>query len=75
MATLSKGHTFSGGETVTAQKLNDLVDSATISNIVNADINASAAVALSKLATARLAHERSRWPRPTWSMEPSWTPT
>ena len=51
MATLSKGHTFSGGETVTAQKLNDLVDSATISNIVNADINASAAVALSKLAT------------------------
>jgi hypothetical protein len=53
MATLSKGHTFSGGETVTAQKLNDLVDSATISNIVNADINASAAVALSKLATSR----------------------
>jgi hypothetical protein len=45
MATLSKGHTFSGGETVTAQKLNDLVDSATISNIVNADINASAAIA------------------------------
>jgi hypothetical protein len=56
MATLSKGHTFSGGETVTAQKLNDLVDSATISNIVNADINASAAVALSKLATRRPAH-------------------
>ena len=54
MATLSKGHTFSGGETVTAQKLNDLVDSATISNIVNADINASAAVALSKLATGAL---------------------
>ena len=54
MATLSKGHTFSGGETVTAQKLNDLVDSATISNIVNADINASAAIALSKLATGAL---------------------
>ena len=54
MATLSKGHTLSGGETVTAQKLNDLVDSATISNIVNADINASAAVALSKLATGAL---------------------
>jgi hypothetical protein len=49
MANLSKGHTFSGGETVTAQKLNDLVDSATISNIVNADINASAAIAHSKL--------------------------
>jgi hypothetical protein len=54
MANLSKGHTFSGGETVTAQKLNDLVDSATISNIVNADINASAAIALSKLATGAL---------------------
>jgi hypothetical protein len=51
MATLSKGHTFSGGETVTAQKLNDLVDSATISNIVNADINGSAAIALTKLAS------------------------
>jgi hypothetical protein len=51
MATLSKGHTFSGGETVTATKLNDLVDSATISNIVNADINASAAIAHTKLAS------------------------
>ena len=51
MATLSKGHAFSGGETVTATKLNDLVDSATISNIVNADINASAAIALTKLAS------------------------
>ena len=39
---------------MTANKLNDLVDSATISNIVNADINASAAVALSKLATGAL---------------------
>jgi hypothetical protein len=54
MATLSKGHTFSGGETVTAGKLNDLVDSATISNIVNAEIDASAAIALSKLATGAL---------------------
>ena len=51
MANLSKGHTFSGGETVTATKLNNLVDSATISNIVNADINASAAIALTKLAS------------------------
>ena len=50
MATLSKGHAFSGGETVTATKLNNLVDSATISNIVNADINASAAIAHGKLA-------------------------
>jgi prefoldin subunit 5 len=51
MATLSKGHTFSGGETVTAAKLNALVDSATISNIVNAEINASAAIAHTKLAS------------------------
>jgi len=54
MATLSKGHVFSGGETVTAAKLNALVDSATISNIVNAEIDASAAIALSKLATGAL---------------------
>jgi hypothetical protein len=51
MATLSKGHVFSGGETVTAAKLNALVDSATISNIVNAEINASAAIAHTKLAS------------------------
>jgi hypothetical protein len=51
MATLSKGHTFSGGETVTAAKLNALVDSATISNIVNAEIDASAAIAHTKLAS------------------------
>lgn len=54
MATLSKGHTFSGGETVTAAKLNSLVDSATISGIVNSEIDASAAIALSKLATGAL---------------------
>jgi hypothetical protein len=54
MATLSKGHTFSGGETVTATKLNDLVDSATISGIVNDEIDASAAISLSKLATGAL---------------------
>jgi len=51
MATLSKGHTFSGGETVTAAKLNALVDSATISGIVNDEIDASAAIAHTKLAS------------------------
>jgi hypothetical protein len=51
MATLSKGHTFSGGETVTAAKLNSLVDSATISGIVNAEIDAAAAIAHTKLAS------------------------
>ena len=54
MATLTKGQTFAGGETVTADKLNNLVDSATIANIVNADIGSGAAIALSKLATGAL---------------------
>jgi hypothetical protein len=49
MATLSKGQTFSPGDTVTATKLNNLVDLATISGIVNADVSASAAIELSKL--------------------------
>jgi len=54
MATLTKGQTFAGAETVTATKLNNLVDNATIANIVNADIGAGAAIALSKLATGAL---------------------
>jgi hypothetical protein len=54
MATLTKGQAFAGGETVTADKLNNLVDNATIANIVNADIGSGAAIALSKLATGAL---------------------
>jgi len=54
MATLSKGQTFAGAETVTATKLNNLVDNATIANIVDADIGSGAAIALSKLATGAL---------------------
>lgn len=50
MATVTKGRTFTSGETVTATKLNDLADLATVSNIVNADISASAAIAHTKLA-------------------------
>ena len=50
MATLLKGHTFAGNDEVTADKLNDLVDEATISGIVNADIAAGAAIAHTKLA-------------------------
>jgi hypothetical protein len=50
MATLSKGQTFAAGDTVTATKLNNLVDLATITGIVNADISASAGIAHSKLA-------------------------
>lgn len=50
MATLTKGRTFVSGETVTPAKLNDLVDLATVTGIVNADIDAAAAIAASKLA-------------------------
>lgn len=51
MATITKGKTFTNNETVTPTKLNDLVDKATISGIVNADIAANAAIADTKLAT------------------------
>lgn len=54
MATVSKGRTFVSGETVTPAKLNELVDSATVTSIVDADVSASAAIALSKLATGAL---------------------
>lgn len=50
MATLSKGTTYTDGASVTHGNLNALVDSATISGIVNADIDAGAAIAPTKLA-------------------------
>ena len=50
MATLTKGKTFTSGETVTPTKLHELVDLGTVTNIVDADISASAAIAASKLA-------------------------
>lgn len=59
MATLSKGKTFASNETLTPTKLNDLVDKATISGIVNADISATAAIADSKLATITTASKVS----------------
>jgi len=43
---------FSSGETVTAVKLNSLVNSATVTGIVNDNIDAGAAIAASKLATS-----------------------
>lgn len=49
MATVSKGRTFVSGETVTPTKLNELVDNATVTSIVDADISASAAVAGTKV--------------------------
>lgn len=54
MATVSKGRVFVSGETVTPTKLNELVDLATVTSIVDADVSASAAIALSKLATGAL---------------------
>jgi len=51
MATLTKGKTFTTNEVVTPTKLNDLVDKATISGIVNADISTSAAIDQSKIGT------------------------
>lgn len=47
---LNSGTGFSSGETVTATKLNNLVNTATVTGIVNADIDAAAAIAGSKLA-------------------------
>lgn len=51
MATITKGFTFASNMSVTPTKLNDLVDKATISGIVNADIASNAAIADTKLAT------------------------
>lgn len=51
MATLTRGQTFTSTDTVTHTKLHALVDSGAVSAIVNADIDASAAIADTKLAT------------------------
>lgn len=51
-AIVTTGHTFSDGETVTHTKINNAVNQATISGIVDAEISASAAIALSKLDTS-----------------------
>lgn len=50
MATLTKGKTFTNGELVTPANLHQMVDAATVANIVNADIAANAAIADTKLA-------------------------
>jgi len=51
MATVTKGRTFTSGETVTPAKLNDVVDLATVTDIQTADI-ADGQVTLAKLVTA-----------------------
>jgi len=50
MATITKGRTFTSGETVTPAKLNDIVDLATVTNIQTADI-ADSQVTNAKLAS------------------------
>jgi hypothetical protein len=44
MATLTKGHTFADGQQITAARLNNLVDNATISGIAQADFSAGYSV-------------------------------
>lgn len=48
---LNSGSGFTSGEIVTPTKLNNLVNTATVTGIVNADIDAAAAIASSKFAT------------------------
>ena len=48
-ATITKGYTFGATELVTNTKLNNLVDLATISGILNVEIDASASIVGSKL--------------------------
>jgi hypothetical protein len=60
MATLTKGKTFTNGELVTPANLHQMVDAATVANIVNADIAANAAIADTKLATISTANKVSQ---------------
>jgi len=50
MATISKGYTFGASEQVTNAKLHALIDSATITGIVNADIDDAAGIVGTKFA-------------------------
>jgi hypothetical protein len=60
MATVTKGRTFVSGETLTPSRLNELVDAATVTNIVNADISAGAAITASKLQNPQYTGFRNR---------------
>jgi len=57
MATITKGKTFVNGELVTPEKLHQMVDAATLSPLVNADIASNAAIADTKLATISTANK------------------
>ena len=49
MATVTRGTTYGSTETITNAKLHLLVDAATVTGIVNADVSAGAAIASSKI--------------------------
>lgn len=51
MATITTGYTWADGNVVTASLLNQSVNAASVSGIINADLSSSAAIADSKLAT------------------------
>lgn len=51
---LNSGSGFASGEVVTATKLNSLVNTATVTGIVNADVDAAANISPSKLASGTL---------------------
>lgn len=53
-ATITRGQSFATTEQITANKLMNLVDLATISGIVDAEISASAAISLTKLSVTTL---------------------
>lgn len=59
MATITKGITFGSTEQVTATKLHNLVDLGTVTEIVNADISSSAAIADTKFAQITTANKIS----------------
>jgi hypothetical protein len=58
MAQLTKGKTFTSGETVEPADLHQLVDDATVTGIVNADVSATAAIAGSKLADGAITNAK-----------------
>ena len=50
MATVTTGYSFGSTELCTSTKLNQAVNSATVTAIVNADVDASAAINITKIA-------------------------
>lgn len=55
MATVTRGYSFGSTEQVTNTKLHTLVDSATVTSITNADVDAGAAISDTKLDLATIA--------------------